>query len=200
MRAMAMAEVIVLRSTASDGGPSGPVDAPDVPAPGGAGSAGTGGPDGASPGGGTPAAPDAAAWPAAWLPALLAQHEEEAEADDGVHRYRGARVLYTSGCRYIDVTGAPTDPTSVRLTVVWGEDVPPAEDRAALVTWLATQASAAGWEPTETDELVGSVVVSRYVPTETVLDVDVQPQAVRHDWEPLAQERSYGSRTSGRRT
>jgi hypothetical protein len=179
---MATAEVLVLRSLPTgDVGPGSPPDAP--PSPG--------------------APPDAprpdTAWPASWLPELLAREQEEATADDGVHRYRGARALYSAGCRWIDVTAAPSDPTTVRLTVVWGEAAPSAEDRAAFVDWWTTASARAGWEPADADDLVGDVVVTRYVPTDRRLE-DVEPPVLLHDWDVPVRPRGDSSRTSGRRT
>jgi hypothetical protein len=136
-------------------------------------------------------------WPASWLPGLLTQ-EEEVTDDDVVHRYRGAHLLYTSGCRYIEVAGSPAEPTSVRLTVVWPEDEPSARRRAAFVSWWAERSTAAGWEPADTDDLVGDVVVARYVATETPVEDERGGQVVVHEWG--TPRRDHTSRTSGRRT
>jgi hypothetical protein len=137
-------------------------------------------------------------WPATWLPDLLREEPEEPGDDDAAHRYRGARLLYTAGCRYIEVTGSDADPTTVRLTIVWGDEGPSPRERTAFLAWWVTRAAAAGWEPGGTDELVGAVVVARYAPSEkSFVDGSGRPY-VRHDWEQRSPRRT--TRTSGRRT
>src|SRR3712207_3506078 len=74
-------------------------------------------------------------WPATWLPDLLRHEQEETGDDDVVHRYRGARLLYTSGCEYVEVTGSHADPTTLRLTVVWGDRAPSTQERAGFLHW-----------------------------------------------------------------
>lgn len=184
---MAHAEVLALRSLPTDdGGPGSPPEGP---------------PTDAQPRNGSSldAPPADRSRPASWLPDLLAREREDAITDDGAHRYRGARALYSAGCRWIDVTASPADPTTVRLTVVWGEAAPSAEDRAAFVDWWRTASARAGWEATDADDLVGDVVVTRYVPTERWLE-DVDPPVLLHDWDVPVRPRGDSSRTSGRRT
>jgi hypothetical protein len=168
MRPMAMADVLVLRFTGTDAVASGT----------------------------EAAVSDDGSWPAAWLPGLLVR-EEEATDDDVVHRYRGARALYTAGCRFLEVAGSAADPGVVRLTAVWPDDEPSARKRAAFVSWWAERSAAAGWEPADSDDLVGTVEVARYVPTETPVD-DAGGPVVVHEWG--TPRRDHTSRTSGRRT
>ena len=177
---MATAEVLVLRSVPTDAGGLGTPPDPGAPAP-------------------SPESSADGSQAASWLPDLLAREEEEATADDGVHRYRGARALYSAGCRWIDVTSSASDPTTVRLTVVWGEAAPSAEDRTAFLAWWTTASARAGWEPVGGDDLVGDVVVTRYVPTDRRLE-DVEPPVLLHDWDVPVRPRGDTSRTSGRRT
>ncbi|GAA2725579.1 hypothetical protein CAE01nite_20150 [Cellulomonas aerilata] len=145
---------------------------------------------------GTDAAASSDGVAAGVLPALLAGEPEEATQDDVVHRYRGARLLYAAGARHIDVTASPADPTTVRLTVVWPQDAPSERKRAAFTGWWVDRAATLGWEPVETDELVGAVEVARYVATDAPQDDGGVPVVV-HDWAP---PRRDTSRTSGRRT
>ncbi|WP_298461012.1 hypothetical protein [uncultured Cellulomonas sp.] len=198
---MAMADVIVLRSARTGTGTDAPSDThrpgrhgdrpgrdrePVHPSAVGA----SGDPDPAAP------AADDVPWPLAFLPGLLTD-EEEATAPDGVHRYRGTQALYPDGCRQLEVTGSQTDPTSVRLTLVWHDGVEPQARAAAVEAWTA-QAAAGGWRPGGGDDLVGPVVVEQYQPVATAADA-AQSQAVVHDWSRLTDD-GGGSRTSGRPT
>ena len=184
---MTTADVLELRSTSTSTSTSGPDP-----------TSGTGERGGRGPDHDAPDAPDAS-WPGAWLPGLLAREEEVTE-DDGVHRYRGPRTLHAPGARYLDVTGSAADPTAVRLTVVWGDEAPPAEERTAFVSAWVAHAAGAGWEPGDADALLGDVVVARYVPTRTRVDGDADRPVVVHGWDEFVPPRGDTSRTSGRRT
>ena len=214
---MAIADVLVLHLTGSDpeASPGSELDAAAEPAadPGlaeGDAPAEThtdaitpAGPDRSDPvapdGGATASTTVAGTWPAEWLPGLLAAQQEEMSDDGLVHRYLGARVLYAAGARLLDVTASPSDPTTVRLTVVWGDDAPPAGAREEFLTWWTAQAGGQGWGPIDVDDLVGPVLVARYEPAETYLDTEGGTQVVLHEWAPPSPDPTTG-RTSGRRT
>lgn len=136
-------------------------------------------------------------WPAGWLPRVLGEEHEEETVDGTLHRYHGARVLYTAGCRSIDVTASPEDTTALRLTLVWGDVAPPADEREAFLSWWVGASRGGGWDARDVDEVVGEVVVEQYVPTETSLDESGR-QVVVHDWVRVVAEQA--TRTSGRRT
>jgi hypothetical protein len=137
------------------------------------------------------------AWPTDWLPEVLAQRQEEETVDGVVHRYRGARLLYTSGCRRLQVTAAPSDPRSLRLTVVWRRGASN-EERAAVMAWWSAASADRGWRPGDEDDVVGGVVVEEYEPSERTPDEGSEDGAVLHDWERV--DDGSASRTSGRRT